>query len=369
MKVLVVIPLVYGGGAEQVAAILSREWVKGHQVRVVTYHIGPDQLDFGVPVESLNLPARQGLWARLKTAWARVKAVRKIAREFQPDVVMAFMDEAGMVCSLAGLCDGWLKRLIVSVHHNPQWLRPARRALLAGFYRLPVKVVAVSQGVHDELHRALRLPIKSLAHIPNPLVLRSDEGEAESRARLAQLPAQFILFVGRMDWHAKGFDVLLAAYAGLPAGRLPLVIVGDGPDRRRIEEEIARRGLQHDVVLVGWVRDPQPFYRHASVFVMSSRFEGWSNVLMEAMGQGCLVAGTRCPYGPPEILGPQLQHLLVPVGDAQALCTLLQTLLSQDAPTRIALQSALQARANTFAAPIVAKKWLVLAHDTIRGMT
>ena len=362
MKILVVIPLAFGGGAEQVAAVLSREWAQTHSVRVLTYHLGPEQLDFGVPLETLAVPARPDFWGRITNAWRRVRAVRRLTREFQPDSVMAFMDEAGMVCVLAGLLDGWLSRLIVSVHHNPQWLSPLRRLMLALFYRFPARVVAVSQGVQEELRKSLHMAPARLAHIPNPLVLRPPE---ESGALPADLPSRFILFVGRLDWHAKGLDVLLDAYAALPAGRPPLLLVGDGADRGKVEEQAARLGLTQEVRLLGWVRDPRPFYQRASVFVMSSRFEGWSNVLMEAMGEGCLVAGTACPYGPPEILGPDLQHMLVPVGDSAALAQAIQARLTMPEQARRDLQAALRARAHSFAAPDVAQRWIALAQQTL----
>jgi len=119
------------------------------------------------------------------------------------------------------------------------------------------------------------------------------------------------------------------------------------------------------VRLLGWVRDPRPFYQRASVFVMSSRFEGWSNVLMEAMGEGCLVAGTACPYGPPEILGPDLQHMLVPVGDSAALAQAIQARLTMPEQARCDLQAALRARAHSFAAPDVAQRWIALAQQTL----
>jgi glycosyltransferase involved in cell wall biosynthesis len=362
MKILVVIPLVYGGGAEQVGAILSREWSVRHQVRVLAFHVGAEQLDFGVPVENLGLPARKGLWARFKTAVLRVQAIAKCARAFHPDVVMAFMDEAGMICTLAGLRQGWLDRLVVSVHHNPQWLSRSRRFLLALFYRLPGKVVAVSQGVQDELRRSLMLAVDKILHIPNPLVIRVDTDRGQAHTKLSALPAEFILFAGRLDWQVKGLDVLLYAYAGLPgASRPALVMLGDGPDRTRLEAEIQRLGLGADIFLLGWQSDPYPFYARAKLFVMSSRFEGWSNVLMEAIGQGCLVAATHCPYGPPEILGPAFQHLLVPVGDFKALTRLMNHLLGLAPPERQALQAALKARAQIFAAPAVAERWIELA--------
>lgn len=362
MKILVVIPLVHGGGAEQVAAVLSRQWARAHELRVLAFNAAGERLDFGVPIDDMALPAQRGLWARACTAWRRVRALGRVVRAFEPDAVLAFMDEAGLVCALAGWRGGWLGRLVVSVHHNPQWLGRGRRALLAVFYRLPAAVVAVSQGVRDALAAALRLPAASLRHIPNPLELRDDAGVADSCAQAAALPAGFILFVGRLDWHTKGLDVLLAAYARLPAQRPPLVLLSEGPDRAWLSAEIARLGLQ-DVHCLGWQRDPLPFYRRAGLFVMSSRFEGWSNVLMEAMGAGCPVLASRCPYGPAEILGPDFQDLLLPVGDVAALTQAMQQQLALEGVARAALQAGLRARVARFAAPQVAQQWMALLQD------
>lgn len=360
MKILVVVPLAFGGGAEQVAAILSREWSRTHTVKVLVYQHGAGLLDFGVPVESLGIPARLGVWRRAWVAWRRVIAVRRAAAEFRPDVVMAFMDEAGMICVLAGLVGGWLSRLVVSVHHNPQWLSATRRKMLALFYHFPARVVAVSQGVQSELERTLHIERIRLAHIPNPLVLAESNSPDSGKSAL---PEKFLLFVGRLDWSAKGLDVLLDAYAKLPDGRPKLLIVGDGPDRERVLAYIHQLGVDREVELVGWVGDPRPYYRRASVFVMSSRFEGWSNVLMEAMGEGCLVAGTDCPYGPSEIMGQELKSWLAPVGDARGLACLIEECLSLPEERRYRLSQALRERARTFSAGKVAQKWIELAQE------
>lgn len=360
MKILLVIPTVHGGGAEQVAALLASEWSRTHLLRVVAWHVGPERLDFGVPIEDLRLPAQATLAAKASVFLERVKAVSKIVREFNPDAVMAFMDEAGLVCSAAAMVGGWRKRLIVSMHHNPRWLGAARRLILSLAYRVPAAVVGVSQGVRGEMARSLRLPQARLFNIPNPLLLREDAGLPESCAAAARFAEGFLLFVGRLDRRTKGLDILIEAYAQLPARRPALVIVGDGPDRGWLGRELQLLGLR-DVHCVGWQADPLPFYRRAGLFVMSSRFEGWSNVLMEAMGQACPVVATRCPYGPAEILGPDFDFLLVPVDSADALTLAIAQQLAREPDERRALGQALRERAGQFAAPGVAERWLMLA--------
>lgn len=360
MKILLVIPTVHGGGAEQVAAVLAREWSATHLLRVLAWHVGGEQLDFGVPIEDLRLPAQASASAKLRVFQRRVREVRRAAEGFRPDVVMAFMDEAGLVCTAAALAGGWRQRLIVSMHHNPRWLGRARRLLLAAAYRVPAAVVGVSQGVREEMIRSLRLPAAKLHSIPNPLVLRADEGSDACRAVAARFAPGFLLFVGRLDRHTKGLDTLIDAFASLPGERPPLVIVGDGPDRAWLDGEIGRRQLA-DVHCVGWQADPQAFYRRAGVFVMSSRFEGWSNVLMEAMGQGCLVVATDCPFGPAEILGQEFSALRVPVDAPEQLARVMAQLLALGADARGELAQALRMRASRFAAPEVATRWLALA--------
>lgn len=363
MKLLLVIPTVFGGGAEQVAATLSREWVKAHELSVLCWASEtPGQcFDFGVPVRYADLGVQQGLLARVRNVWRRIRMLRDVVRTERPDAVLAFMDEAGIPCALAAALDGWRERLIVSVHHNPQWMPRWRRVLLGFFYRLPAKVVAVSQGVRDELVRSCALPAARLHHLPNPLADTPQTLHPEDENLLRDLGEGYLLAVGRLDIKTKGFDLLIEAYAGLPAGRPRLVVLGEGAGRNWIEAEIVRRGLATEVMLHGWVKDPRPFYRRARAFVLSSRYEGWSNVLMEAMGEGCVVVAARCPYGPAEILGDELSHCLVAPEDAAALREGMMRALALDADTRKQLGTALRERVQRFAADKVAAQWIALA--------
>ncbi|HSD38409.1 MAG TPA: glycosyltransferase [Rhodocyclaceae bacterium] len=367
MRILVVIPTVFGGGAEQVAAILSREWHAAHEVQVLAWQQAGEALDFGVPVCFAGLGVQSGLLRKVWNIVSRVRCVSRQMRQFRPDAVMAFMDEAGMPCVMAAALSGRLSRLVVSVHHNPQWIPLWRRVLLGVFYRFPGAVVAVSEGVRNELACALHLPRERLRHIPNPLVLGAAIDDADSLNVATALASRrrdgYLLAVGRLDRYTKGLEELIAAYAALPVPRPGLVVVGEGADRHAIEEDIARRGLADEVVLTGWVKDPRPFYRRASVFVLASRYEGWSNVLMEAMGEGCLVVATRCPYGPPEILGEELAHCLVAPGDVAALAQGIQSTLNLDPAKRELLSSALRARVQQFAVDRVAAQWIDLAQS------
>lgn len=364
MRILIVIPTVFGGGAEQVAAILSREWSAAHQVRVLAWQQSGESLAFGVPVNFAGLGVQPGLWRKFRNVWRRVSRLLRELRQFQPHAIMAFMDEAGVPCVMASALGGTLPRLIVSVHHNPQWLPRWRRMLLGCFYRFAGAIVAVSEGVRSELQQTLRLPASRLRHIPNPFVAGptlQDDVSAKLAAHAARrFPQGYVLVVGRLDRYTKGFDVLIEAYASLPLPRPGLVIVGEGPDRVAIEEDAARAGIADDVLITGWVKDPRPFYRGASLFVLASRYEGWSNVLMEAMGEGCIVLATRCRFGPPEILGEALSRCLVASEDVAELARGMRNALLMNVTERVELSAALRRRVACFAASRVAQCWIDL---------
>jgi glycosyltransferase involved in cell wall biosynthesis len=146
-----------------------------------------------------------------------------------------------------------------------------------------------------------------------------------------------ILGVGRLAG-LKDFPTLLRAFARLRARRpARLVILGDGPHRRRLAWLARRLGLAADVDLAGWAANPYAFYAAADLFVLSSRAEGLPNALLEAMACGCPVVSTDCPSGPREILDGGRLAPLVPVGDPAALAEAIDRALATP-PDRAALQ-------------------------------
>ena len=133
----------------------------------------------------------------------------------------------------------------------------------------------------------------------------------------------------------KGFDRLLRAFAQTTVAGLELVILGEGAERGRLESLARQLGVASRVHLPGVVADMESWYRGALCFVLSSRYEGWPNVLMEAMAAGCPVVSVDCPYGPAEMLGGGERGLLVAEHDIPALSR---------AITRVACEESLRGR-------------------------
>jgi glycosyltransferase involved in cell wall biosynthesis len=158
----------------------------------------------------------------------------------------------------------------------------------------------------------------------------------------------------------KGFDTLLRAFRRLRDARpARLVVLGEGPLRGELSALRDRLGLGDDVDFPGFVTNPYAVFARSACFALSSRFEGFGNVLVEAMACGTPVVTTRCPSGPPEIVTDGVDGLLVPVDDDAALAAAVGRVLADPAVAG-ALSRAGRVRAADFAADRVAGAYRTL---------
>ena len=134
----------------------------------------------------------------------------------------------------------------------------------------------------------------------------------------------------------KGFDLLIDAFSRV-AGRHPqwsLQILGEGPDRPALERLIDVKGLAGRVVLAGWEPDPSAVLQQGDLFVLSSRFEGFPNALLEAMACGLPSVSFNCQSGPAEIIRDQIDGILVPPEDVPGLADAIDRALTDEALRR-----------------------------------
>ena len=194
--------------------------------------------------------------------------------------------------------------------------------------------VGVSEGVSDSLETVARVPRDRITTIYNPVVtpdLHDKAAEQPDHPWLRDDGAPVVLAAGRLE-QQKDYPTLIRAFARL-ATRRPcrLVILGEGSKRKEIEGLVEESGLTDRVSLPGWVENPFAFMARASLFVLSSRWEGLPTVLVEALACGCPCVSTDCPSGPTEILRNGEIGPLVPVGDGAALAEAMDHVL--DHPT------------------------------------
>jgi glycosyltransferase involved in cell wall biosynthesis len=189
-------------------------------------------------------------------------------------------------------------------------------------------MIGVSDGVAEEL-KALAGKRQPIASIPNPVdALRLNALAAMPDGALADFPHAFILTVGRLV-PQKNTALLIDAFARIEKSEDEhLVIIGGGPLESQLRSQIANYGLDAKIHLLGEISNPHPWYRKASAFVLSSGWEGYPNVLIEALAHGVKVVSTDCEFGPNQILAQGKFGTLVPVCDidamADAICMLLK---------------------------------------------
>lgn len=155
----------------------------------------------------------------------------------------------------------------------------------------------------------------------------------------------------------KRFDLLLRAFHLLGRPNLHLAILGEGPERESLLLLAHELELKNRLHLPGWVDDLEAWYRHAACFVLSSRHEGWPNVLMEALANGCPTVSFDCDFGPSEILEGGKWGLLIPEGDVKALAAGIARVLDDDALRR-RLAAEGPKRAREFSVEKIAPRWL-----------
>ncbi|WP_447921799.1 glycosyltransferase family 4 protein [Achromobacter aegrifaciens] len=367
-RVLLFIHSLHGGGAERVAADLSAHWAgMGREVMVVTqagtegdaYTLHPK-----VRREVLHTAGEggglRGIWSNVQ----RVRALRRVVKSFRPDIVLGMMTTASVLSVLA--CAGLSCRVIATEHTHPpsQTLSGFWQRLRRLTYPRAASVVALTRGTADWLGQ--HVPGSRLAVIPNPVhfplpraepVLTPVSGDGRKR----------LLAVGRL--HAdKGFDLLIQAYAQLAASHpdWDLVILGEGEERRALQTQVREAGLESRISMPGRAGNVGDWYESADLYVLTSRFEGLSNTLLESMASGLAAVSFDCDTGPREIVREGVDGVLVrPNGDVPALGKALDAVMSNDADRQRMAQAATDVR-DRFSAARVLQKWQEL-FDGVRG--
>jgi glycosyltransferase involved in cell wall biosynthesis len=328
MRVVLMIPALGPGGAERVITLLAAGLVnRGHEVWLVTLtQTGSDFFTVDPRVRRLGLglvgdsgTGVQAVRANLK----RVVALRRIVRTLNPHSVVSFMTSMNVLALLA--CAFLPVRLVVSERTDPAHhvVRGPWAGLRALTYRradaLVVQTGAAAQWFRERLGRR-----PCVAVILNPI---APEGDPQQGT--VQVPGPFILAAGRLG-REKGFDILIRAFATIAkeCGQLRLVIAGEGPESHALRDLVGELRLDDRVLFLGRIAGLRSLMRQADAFILSSRYEGFPNVLLEALASGVPVVATDCPSGPREILRGGEFGLLVPCDDPAALAAALRRIVT-----------------------------------------
>jgi glycosyltransferase involved in cell wall biosynthesis/SAM-dependent methyltransferase len=332
-KILIILPNLCGGGAERLHVNLTNEWVtQGFNIEFLLLRKEGELiqlLDPAISVEGLNV-------ARISDAIIPLAAY---LRKSRPKVVLVAMWPLTSAAVLAWIISGRNGKLFLSDHEHltssyigrgrskPSYLKN----LIRFSYPLASGVIAVSRGVKEDLCELGSLPEHSVRVIYNPAAIGNapDRVLHASRDQLWGAGAGFhLLSVGRLA-PQKDHVTLIKAFALLPKGmNAKLTILGEGPLRDELVALVKELNLEGRVLLPGFAIDPYPWFRSADLFVLSSLWEGFGNVIVEAFECGLPVVSTNCPSGPAEILEDGRFGKLVPVNDYAALASAMEQSLN-----------------------------------------
>lgn len=312
---------------------MANYWAeRGEEVTVLTFDHG-DLTFYPLHLRVRQLPLRlaaesSNLWQGLLRNLRRIRVLRVAIRASIPDIVISFMDKVNVLTLLAS---GGLRRpVVVSERIDPSRYNIGGSWNLLRRLTYPRASALVCQSP-TTLASFDFLPTSKKHVIPNPVMPPS--APLNNVESLQSFEAKyFIVAMGRLV-EQKGFDMLLSAFNTLSAKHPDwfLMVLGEGPLRRLLERQIETLGLKSRVRLCGPIRDPSSVLRRADLFVLSSRFEGFPNALLEAMAAGLPVVSFDCPSGPRDIIRDGVDGLLVPPENVIALASALDRLMGNSA--------------------------------------
>lgn len=329
MKIAIIVHSLEGGGAERAAVLIAQGLMtKKHQVSLITlfgqefdfYRLPENLPRIALKVEGGSANLLQAVQNNLQ----RLRSLRRAIDSCQPDVVISFLDKTNVLTLIA--CLGSKYPLIVSEQNDPTQNDIGRiwNFLRRLVYPFATTVVSCSQGVDLNWNW---LDSQRRTVIYNPLAVKTTESE---EASIQLNPNQKkVVAMGRLT-PQKGFDLLLKAFSLINTKFLDwqLIILGEGEERKQLEQLIQKLEIDEQVIMPGLIDNPFPILKQCDLFILSSRYEGFGNVIIEAMACGLPVISTNCPSGPKEIITSGDNGILVPNQEINSLAKAMADLMS-----------------------------------------
>jgi GalNAc-alpha-(1->4)-GalNAc-alpha-(1->3)-diNAcBac-PP-undecaprenol alpha-1,4-N-acetyl-D-galactosaminyltransferase len=325
-KIGFVIGTLSSGGAERVISTLSNTLVNRFDITIITFtkSIPFYTLDSRIKVvscqEKTNKP--KSIIDSLKLNYTLVKSISNIAKQEKIDILIGFITSANILTVLASKINHIPS--IISERNNPLVEDvPKLWEILRRFtYPKANTLVLQTKGIKKLYEKKIR-PHK-ITILPNPIAselskLRHNNAKTE----------KIILSVGRLDKN-KCHDELITAFKTINPIGWKVQIIGDGNKKQELATLIEKYNLLDKIEIISKVKNIDKYYNEASIFVFTSKTEGFPNALLEAMHFGLPCISTDCDFGPSDLISDGENGFLIPVNDQEKLTNKLTRLINDE---------------------------------------
>jgi len=336
-KIMFVITSLVAGGAEHVVVNLINNLDRNkYEIFLVVFE---KKLDLK---KNLKIPIRI-VCLNKKTRWDFLKIILKLMktiRESKPNIIISFLQYTNIVTMLSVLFQKRDHTVIISERSYPRRylvygrFRYLKKWLMNFTYKRADKIVAVSKVIKNVLETYFNIPPEKIKVIYNPIALKEIKFKSKKPVEhpfFKEKNTQVIISVGRLI-KLKRYDMLLKSFSLIVKSKKAarLIILGKGILKKELENLALKLGINNFVSFVGYKDNPYAWMSKADVFVLSSDYEGFPNVLIESMACGVVVVSTDCFSGPREIITNGKNGILVMPGDYKKLSKEILDLLNDE---------------------------------------
>ena len=342
MKILFVIATLGSGGAERVMTTLANRLSAEHEVAIATFWNDEPFYPLDKRVEYIRLDIMRqtyGWFEKIRYLIKRVRTLRSLLKEYDPDIVISFLTETNVTATIAAKL---AKKPIIISERSSFFALRLRYIRIARYLVYPFADCLITQTEADRKNYTFVPRTKVIA---NPVSFTNCPDEVKEH---------IVLGVGRLE-EPKRFEDLIEAFVSLGRSDWRLFIAGEG-SKRALLESLIERYKADNISLLGRRKDVEKLYAKAAIFVMPSMYEGFPNALLEAMVCGCACVSYDCNYGPSEMLGTD-RGILVEMGDKKGLAQAIESLMRDEKMRQQMAERAKVYARREFHIDTIAKKW------------
>jgi len=373
-KVLFVIPTLGGGGAERVFLHILRHLDRTRfSPKVVLFERKGELLcDLPSDIEVIVLKDTEGVYKTYGIVFFKLmRRLSTVFRREKPDIILSFMWYTNLITLLGRMLSRIRCRVVISERYSlsasfeGSLVEFYRRMVIRLFYPFADNIIVNSKEMGKQLQKLIYVSENRISVIYNPVdivrVIQLSKEEVSHSWFLDDVP--IIIGIGRLS-RQKGFNYLMQAIHILAMRGIEcrLVLLGTGSEENNLKKLASDLGLTDRIQILGFQQNPYQYLAHSTVFMLSSLYEGFPNVLLEALALGTPSIATRCPTGPEELVTDGVDGVLVPPADEHALATAIERMLSDNA-LRARLSEAGKKRSTDFAVEHIVKQY----EDVIEG--